>query len=91
LPRRRMRTTPPASGHWPCRGSRRTEDVLKSDLADDAHYIGESYSGDSRFREAVAAYERVVRDYPQSDTCRRRTTRSGSYERLGQPDKGARR
>ena len=40
----------------------------KSELADDAqYYIGESYAGDSKFRDAAAAYERVIRDYPQSD------------------------
>jgi len=61
----------------------------KSDLADDAqYYIGESYSGDSRFREAVASYERVVRDYPQSDILPEAYYKIGiTYERLGQPDK----
>ena len=61
----------------------------KSDLADDAqYYIGESYSGDSRFREAAAAYERVISDYPQSDILPEAYYKVGiTYERLGQPDR----
>jgi tol-pal system protein YbgF len=61
----------------------------KSDLADDAqYYIGESYSGDSRFREASAAYERVISDYPQSDILPEAYYKVGiTYERLGQPDR----
>jgi tol-pal system protein YbgF len=61
----------------------------KSELADDAqYYIGESYSGDSRFREAAAAYERVISDYPQSDILPEAYYKVGiTYERLGQPDK----
>jgi tol-pal system protein YbgF len=61
----------------------------KSDLADDAqYYIGESYSGDSRFRDAAAAYERVISDYPQSDILPEAYYKVGiTYERLGQPDR----
>ena len=61
----------------------------KSDLADDAqYYIGESYTGDSKFREAAAAYDRVIHDYPQSDILPEAYYKSGiTYERLGQPDK----
>ena len=60
----------------------------KSDLADDAqYYIGEALAGDSKFKEAVAAYERVVSDYPQSDILPGRITGSAHHERLGQPDK----
>jgi tol-pal system protein YbgF len=61
----------------------------KSDLADDAqYYIGEALTGDSKFREAVAAYERVISDYPQSDILPEAYYKVGStYERLGQPDK----
>jgi tol-pal system protein YbgF len=61
----------------------------KSDLADDAqYYIGESDSGDSRFREAAAAYERVISDYPQSDILPEAYYKVGiTYERLGQPDR----
>jgi tol-pal system protein YbgF len=63
----------------------------RSDLADDAqYYIGESYSADSRFKEALAAYQRVIGDYPQSDLLPEAWYEVGaSYERLGQPD-GAR-
>ena len=40
----------------------------KSELADDAqYYIGESFAGDSKFRDAATAYERVIRDYPSSN------------------------
>jgi tol-pal system protein YbgF len=61
----------------------------KSELADDAqYYIGESYSGDSKFREAAAAYERVISDYPQSDILPEAYYKVGvTYERLAQPDK----
>jgi tol-pal system protein YbgF len=61
----------------------------KSDLADDAqYYIGESYSGDSRFREAASAYERVISDYPQSDILPEAYYKVGiTYERLGQPER----
>lgn len=63
----------------------------RSDLADDAqYYIGESYSADSRFKEALAAYQRVIGDYPQSDLLPEAWYEVGaSYERLGQRD-GAR-
>src|SRR6188474_2481883 len=61
----------------------------KSDLADDAqYYIGESYAGDSKYREAAAAYEKMIRDYPSSDQLPEAYYKTGiTYERLGQPDK----
>ena len=61
----------------------------KSELADDAqYYIGESYAGDSKFRDAAAAYERVIRDYPTSDILPEAWYKVGiSYDRLGQADK----
>jgi tol-pal system protein YbgF len=61
----------------------------KSELADDAqYYIGESYAGDSKYREAAAAYERVIRDYPSSNILPEAWYKVGiSYDRLGQPDK----
>ncbi len=61
----------------------------KSDLADDAqYYIGESYAGDSKFREAATAYEKVIRDYPSSDILPEAWYKVGiSYDRLGQADK----
>jgi TolA-binding protein len=40
----------------------------KSELADDAQfYIGESYSLDGKFAEAVEAYDKVIANYPNSD------------------------
>jgi tol-pal system protein YbgF len=61
----------------------------KSDLADDAqYYIGESYAGDSKFREAAAAYEKMIRDYPSSDQLPEAWYKVGiSYDRLQQVDK----
>ena len=56
----------------------------KSDLADDAqYYIGEALAGDSKFKEAVAAYERVVSDYPQSDILPEAYYRSASTSGSG--------
>jgi tol-pal system protein YbgF len=41
----------------------------KSDMADDAqYYIGECYYGAGKYREAVAAYERVIANYAGSNT-----------------------
>jgi tol-pal system protein YbgF len=61
----------------------------KSDLADDAqYYIGEALMGDSKFKEAAAAYERVTTDYPQSDILPEAYYKVGNaHERLGQPDR----
>jgi len=61
----------------------------RSELADDAqYYIGESYAGDSKFREAAAAYERVISDYPGSNMLPEAWYKVGiSYERLKQPDR----
>ena len=61
----------------------------RSELADDAqYYIGESYAGDSKFREAAAAYERVISDYPGSNMLPEAWYKAGiSYERLKQPDR----
>ena len=61
----------------------------KSDLADDAqYYIGESYAGDSKYKDAAAAYEKVIRDYPSSNILPEAWYKVGiSYDRLGQPDK----
>ena len=43
---------------------------------------------DAKFREAVVAYERVIRDYPQSDILPEAWYKVGNtYERLAQPDK----
>jgi tol-pal system protein YbgF len=61
----------------------------KSELADDAqYYIGESFAGDSNYRDAAAAYERVIRDYPSSNILPEAWYKVGiSYDRLGQPDR----
>ena len=61
----------------------------KSELADDAqYYIGESFAGDSKYRDAATAYERVIRDYPSSNILPEAWYKVGiSYDRLGQPDK----
>ena len=61
----------------------------KSDLADDAqYYIGESYAGDSKYKDAAAAYEKVIRDYPSSNILPEAWYKVGiSYDRLGEPDK----
>jgi tol-pal system protein YbgF len=61
----------------------------KSDLADDAqYYIGESYAGDSKYKDAAAAYDKVIRDYPSSNILPEAWYKVGiSYDRLGQPDK----
>jgi tol-pal system protein YbgF len=61
----------------------------RSELADDAqYYIGESYAGDSKFREAATAYERVISDYPASNMLPEAWYKVGiSYERLKQPDR----
>jgi tol-pal system protein YbgF len=61
----------------------------KSEQADDAqYYIGESYAGDSKFKEAAAAYERVIESYPQSDILALAWYKLGlAYDRLGQADR----
>jgi tol-pal system protein YbgF len=61
----------------------------KSELADDAqYYIGEAYAGDSKYRDAAAAYEKVIRDYPAGDFVPEAWYKVGvTYERLSQPDK----
>jgi tol-pal system protein YbgF len=61
----------------------------KSELADDAqYYIGESYAGDSKYRDAASAYERVIREYPSSNILPEAWYKVGiSYDRLGQLDK----
>ena len=51
-------------------------------------YIGESYAGDSKYRDAAGAYEKVIRDYPASNILPEAWYKVGiSYDRLGQPDK----
>ena len=41
---------------------------LKTDLADNAQFwIGECYYGEKKYREAIAAYEKTIKKYPNSD------------------------
>jgi tol-pal system protein YbgF len=40
----------------------------KTDLADNAQFwIGECYYGEKKYREAIAAYEKTIKKYPESD------------------------
>ena len=60
-----------AAGQWPL-AIQGFETYMRafprSEQADDAQfYIGEAYQLDGKMREALAAYERVAADYPQSN------------------------
>lgn len=59
-----------------------------SPRADDAQLnIGNSYYNDGKYKEAVAAYQRVISDYGQSDSVPPAYYKLGlSYEALKQPD-----
>jgi tol-pal system protein YbgF len=61
----------------------------RSELADDAqYYIGESYSGASNHKDAVAAYQRVLDQHSDGDKASEAAYKLGlSYERLGQRDR----
>jgi len=40
----------------------------KTDLADNAQFwLGECYYSEKRYREAIGAYEKTIKDYPKSD------------------------
>jgi tol-pal system protein YbgF len=40
----------------------------KTDLADNSQFwLGECYYSEKRYREAIAAYEKTIKDYPKSD------------------------
>jgi tol-pal system protein YbgF len=40
----------------------------KTDLADNAQFwLGECYYSEKKYREAIAAYEKTIKDYPESD------------------------
>lgn len=56
--------------------------------ADEAqHLIGQSYEGDSKYQEAVDAYDRVIRNYLGSKFVSQALYKRGvAYERLGQID-----
>ena len=61
----------------------------RSELADDAqYYIGESYSGASNHKDALAAYQRVLAEHPNGDKAPDAAYKLGlSHERLGQRDR----
>jgi tol-pal system protein YbgF len=60
----------------------------RSPLADDAQLnIGNAYYSEGKFNEAVEAFQKVIRDYPQSDSVPAAWYKLGlTYDRLGQPD-----
>ena len=81
-----------AAGQWPL-AIQGFETYMRafprSEQADDAQfYIGEAYQLDGKMREALAAYERVSADYPQSNRAADSYYKRGViYNTLNQPDK----
>ena len=81
-----------AAGQWPL-AIQGFETYMRafprSEQADDAQfYIGEAYQLDGKMREALAAYERVAADYPQSNRAADSYYKRGViYNTLNQPDK----
>jgi tol-pal system protein YbgF len=81
-----------AAGQWPL-AIQGFETYIRafprSEQADDAQfYIGEAYQLDGKMREALAAYERVAADYPQSNRAADSYYKRGViYNTLNQPDK----
>lgn len=61
----------------------------KSEMADDAQwYIGETYQFDGKFRDAIAAYDKVIANYPGGNRIPDAYYKRGvAYERLGQIDR----
>jgi tol-pal system protein YbgF len=61
----------------------------KSDLADDAQYwIGDTYVADLKDNEAIAAYDRVIANYPNGNMVPQAYYKRGlACERLGQADR----
>lgn len=58
-----------------------------SNAADAHYYLGESYYSLSRYLEAVAEYQAVVKDYPRSRLAPASYLKSGySYQKLGERD-----
>ena len=84
------RTTPPASGALAISGF---ETYLRAfpqaPQADDAQfYIGESFQLDGKIKEAVAAYEKVIADFPTGDRVPDALYKRGVvFSALNQPDK----
>jgi tol-pal system protein YbgF len=81
-----------AAGQWPL-AIQGFETYMRafprSEQADDAQfYIGEAYQLDGKMREALAAYERVAADYPQSNRAADSYYKRGViYNTLNQPDR----
>ena len=81
-----------AAGQWPL-AIQGFETYIRafprSEQADDAQfYIGEAYQLDGKMREALAAYERVSADYPQSNRAADSYYKRGvTYNTMNQPDK----
>ena len=65
------------------------ETVPQSDFADDAaFYIGQTYFAESRFEEAVDAFERVLLNYASGDVVPEASYKRGlALERLDDPDR----
>jgi tol-pal system protein YbgF len=81
-----------AAGQWPL-AIQGFETYMRafprSEQSDDAQfYIGEAYQLDGKMREALAAYERVAADYPQSNRAADSYYKRGViYNTLNQPDR----
>ena len=61
----------------------------RSDFADDAaFYIGQTYFAESRFDEAVDAFEQVLLNYPDGDVVPEASYKRGlALERLDDPER----
>jgi tol-pal system protein YbgF len=81
-----------AAGQWPL-AIQGFETFMRafprSEQSDDAQfYIGEAYQLDGKMREALAAYEKVAADYPQSNRAADSYYKRGViYNTLNQPDR----
>jgi tol-pal system protein YbgF len=81
-----------AAGQWPL-AIQGFETYMRafprSEQSDDAQfYIGEAYQLDGKMREALAAYEKVAADYPQSNRVADSYYKRGViYNTLNQPDR----
>jgi tol-pal system protein YbgF len=81
-----------AAGQWPL-AIQGFETYMRafprSEQSDDAQfYIGEAYQLDGKMREALAAYEKVAADYPQSNRAADSYYKRGViYNTLNQPDR----
>ncbi len=86
----RRPTMPVVSGRWRSTGFETyLRTFPKTDRADDAQFfIGEAYQLDGKFKESVAAYDKVIADFPTGDRVPDAYYKRGlAYSRLGQNDK----